>query len=388
MLVSMHRHYTIKTAHNPSKRRSQSMYRHGSSVPCGTSVGTKHGRASCFPPDSSILQSIAHYRCIDNGSSKVSPIIEASILHPSKHRSLSMHRQRILQSIAYYRSIYTASFKASLIIDASTTDPPKYRLLSKHLYCILQSIAHNRCIDNGSSKVSPIIEASTRHFYSTCDPEREWLSFALAMHAANLVSLARLVTAPVIGGLIVNDYYSIAALAVAAAGVSDVLDGYLARKYQKVTTLGSILDPVADKVVINATAAALSAKGVLPLGLVGVFLARDSLLILGGAYFAVKLYREARRRDAAVGQPARSQSSDAWPYRVAPLFISKLNTFGQFCTISYASLGAAMGTGDDDPVLQALCWVVGSTTVLSGALYARAVLKAPSGYPSSILRKV
>ncbi|BAM81296.1 CDP-diacylglycerol--glycerol-3-phosphate 3-phosphatidyltransferase [Cyanidioschyzon merolae strain 10D] len=208
------------------------------------------------------------------------------------------------------------------------------------------------------------------------------------MHAANLVSLARLVTAPVIGGLIVNDYYSIAALAVAAAGVSDVLDGYLARKYQKVTTLGSILDPVADKVVINATAAALSAKGVLPLGLVGVFLARDSLLILGGAYFAVKLYREARRRDAAVGQPARSQSSDAWPYRVAPLFISKLNTFGQFCTISYASLGAAMGTGDDDPVLQALCWVVGSTTVLSGALYARAVLKAPSGYPSSILRKV
>ncbi|KAF6002718.1 hypothetical protein CCYA_CCYA08G2344 [Cyanidiococcus yangmingshanensis] len=208
------------------------------------------------------------------------------------------------------------------------------------------------------------------------------------MNFANLISLARIAAAPCIGSFILNEHYAVAAASVAVAGLSDLLDGYVARKLRQETKLGSILDPLADKVVINVTAGSLCMKNILPAEVFGVFLARDSLLLLGAAYFAIRTFREGRDRNSANGHKAVRNFGGWFPYRVAPFLVSKVNTAGQFCTVWYASFAGAVGVANQDPVLQTLCWVVGSTTVLSGAVYARAAWAAPAGLASSVFRRV
>jgi cardiolipin synthase len=208
------------------------------------------------------------------------------------------------------------------------------------------------------------------------------------MNVANFISLARVAAAPCIGGFILNEQYAIAAAGIAAAGFSDLLDGYVARKFRQETKLGSVLDPLADKVVINVAAGSLSVKSMLPVEVSGIFLARDSLLLLGAAYFALRLYREQRNRNSTNELPDVSKAGNWFPYRVAPFFLSKVNTAGQFCTVWYASLIGATDLDTDDPALRTLCWIVGSTTALSGMLYARAAWTAPTGLASSVFRKV
>lgn len=101
----------------------------------------------------------------------------------------------------------------------------------------------------------------------------------------NIISMARIVLIGVFGWLLVAGHDLWAITALAAAGISDFLDGFLARRWRQVTHLGRLLDPAADRLMTAVVVIALAVRGVVPWWLVALLLARDALvavaLVLG-----------------------------------------------------------------------------------------------------------
>lgn len=85
-----------------------------------------------------------------------------------------------------------------------------------------------------------------------------------------------------------NTLYAIAIFIV--AGITDIVDGYIARKYNIVTKFGMLLDPLADKLMILTVLFCFYLKGVIPLFVILIVLSKEILMILG----ATILYRKTR----------------------------------------------------------------------------------------------
>jgi cardiolipin synthase len=99
----------------------------------------------------------------------------------------------------------------------------------------------------------------------------------------NLLSLLRILTIPVFVGLIVDHDTSTAGLVLFAVIVAtDWVDGWLARRTGRVSELGKVLDPVADRLAISAGLIALVVRGVFPLWAALAVLIRDAAILLGG----------------------------------------------------------------------------------------------------------
>lgn len=103
-----------------------------------------------------------------------------------------------------------------------------------------------------------------------------------ALMLPNLISMARLVAAPVLFYLIVNDSPVTAGVLMAGMGWSDFLDGYLARKSGTVTNFGILIDPVSDRLVVVVVLIALLTTGQLPVVLFVLVLARE--IVVSGAF--------------------------------------------------------------------------------------------------------
>lgn len=80
----------------------------------------------------------------------------------------------------------------------------------------------------------------------------------------NLLTFSRLVAAPFIGYAIVHDAHAWALGLFAYAGVSDLLDGWIARRWQLQTVVGSVVDPMADKMLMTVLTVSLAYGGALP----------------------------------------------------------------------------------------------------------------------------
>ena len=103
----------------------------------------------------------------------------------------------------------------------------------------------------------------------------------------NAISIARLAGVPVFLWLVLGphaDWWAVALLI--AAGVSDWLDGKLARAWNQQSRLGQVLDPAADRLYIAATLAALAIRGIIPWWLVAVLVLRE--LVLAVALLALR----------------------------------------------------------------------------------------------------
>ncbi len=111
----------------------------------------------------------------------------------------------------------------------------------------------------------------------------------------NMISAFRIILVPVF----VLVYFTAgeyarywAALIFLLAAVSDFLDGYLARKYNSISNLGKILDPVGDKLMTLALAVCLTADGVIPGWIFWFFLVKELVVVVGGLLYRGRMDRE------------------------------------------------------------------------------------------------
>jgi cardiolipin synthase (CMP-forming) len=163
----------------------------------------------------------------------------------------------------------------------------------------------------------------------------------------NLISLGRLLATPVNVWLILLGEWTAAFALFALAGLSDAVDGFIAKRFNMATRLGSYLDPLADKAMLMSVYVALGARGELPSWLVILVVSRD-VLILGGALLLLALSQR---------------------LTIKPLRISKLNTLMQIL-LAFAALGGLAFAGELwREAAGPLSVLVGATTVASGASY-------------------
>lgn len=80
----------------------------------------------------------------------------------------------------------------------------------------------------------------------------------------NFLTFSRLLAAPVIGYLVLHDQHAWAVGLLAYAGITDLIDGYIARTWRLQTVVGTVIDPMADKTLMTILTVCLAIKGGLP----------------------------------------------------------------------------------------------------------------------------
>ncbi|KQQ01494.1 MULTISPECIES: CDP-alcohol phosphatidyltransferase family protein [unclassified Rathayibacter] len=96
----------------------------------------------------------------------------------------------------------------------------------------------------------------------------------------NILSMVRLALVPVFLVLVVQGEDALALVTLVVSSLTDYLDGWIARRFDQMTRLGSILDPAADRLYIFATVIGLAFRDLVPWWLVAVLVARDLLLVV------------------------------------------------------------------------------------------------------------
>jgi cardiolipin synthase (CMP-forming) len=172
------------------------------------------------------------------------------------------------------------------------------------------------------------------------------MSFSRFGSLPNLITLARLFLVPVVIAMIATQRWPEAFLVFVIAGISDAVDGWLAKTFKLTTELGAFLDPVADKALLVSIYVALAIVQVIPAPLAIIVVARD-LMIIGAIVMSW-----------LVGKPVE----------IRPLLISKLNTTVQ---ISFAALVLAAKAFDFslNGWFEILLYLVAALTLASLAAY-------------------
>ena len=173
----------------------------------------------------------------------------------------------------------------------------------------------------------------------------------------NFITLGRVMSVPVIFWLLVNGHSRSAFFVFLLAGVSDAVDGFLAKRFKWTSELGAYLDPLADKILIVSIYIALAVAKEIPLWLTIAVVSRDILILL-----AVLL-------SWLMGQP----------FVIKPLTISKINTAAQLLLATTVLGDNAFGLGLDT-TRQVLVWITGISTVLSLAAYLQLWARQAMGY--------
>lgn len=163
----------------------------------------------------------------------------------------------------------------------------------------------------------------------------------------NALTLLRMfAVGPVVYWLWVGAYRAAFILAV-LAGISDLLDGYLARRFNWISRFGGALDPLTDKFFLISTAGMLTLLGQFPWWLFTLVILRDGLIIAGAFYYHYRVTRI------------------AW---ADPTRLSKLNTFLQILLVTGLMWGLAFA-GAEQRWVQGLVYVVAASTLASGLQY-------------------
>jgi cardiolipin synthase (CMP-forming) len=184
------------------------------------------------------------------------------------------------------------------------------------------------------------------------------------LYLPNIITVGRIFSVPVMVWLIVTDNLSYAFGLFVAAGFSDALDGFLARRFHWQTELGAYLDPVADKTMLTSVYASLTFHGYMPIWL-GILVVSRDLLIVGAVVLAWLLNRG---------------------MEIRPLLVGKVNTGLQI--LLAAAILANQGFGLDLGVwIRPAIWLTGSVTALSAFLYLVGWMRHMASYDIDDRRK-
>lgn len=178
---------------------------------------------------------------------------------------------------------------------------------------------------------------------------------------ANQLTLLRLLLIPFFALAILGGNYGWGLALLVAAGLTDVLDGLLARRLEQRTPLGAALDPIADKLLLSTAFIVLAVSGVVPWWLSILVLSRDFLIL------AVALA-------IIIGAGFR-------PF--PPSLYGKACTTVQILTVFVVLLVAVVPAAGLLGIRQFLLWLTAALTVVSGTHYAYRISKLVPGSPPS-----
>ena len=167
------------------------------------------------------------------------------------------------------------------------------------------------------------------------------------MNAPNLISLARLLGAPLIVWLLLSDAWRAAFVIFVLAGLSDAIDGFLAKRLEMRSLVGAVLDPIADKTLLVAIYLTLGIQDAMSHWLVILVVSRD-LLIVGGALMLFILNHGVH---------------------FAPTYVSKVNTALQIAFAAFVIGVLAFDLNGLAKLTSYLGFAVAASTVISGGGY-------------------
>jgi cardiolipin synthase len=163
----------------------------------------------------------------------------------------------------------------------------------------------------------------------------------------NVLTIFRMIVVGPVVYCLLTGQYRIAFYLAMAAGVSDLLDGFLARRFGWMTHWGGVLDPLADKLLLVSTTLTLGWLGHLPWWLVALIVVRDVVIVCGGYYYHFRIARLAT---------------------ATPTEFSKWNTLFQILLVVSVMLGLAF-PGWSGWWITTLIYLTAITTVASGLHY-------------------
>ncbi len=162
----------------------------------------------------------------------------------------------------------------------------------------------------------------------------------------NFITLARMLMTPLAVMMIISQRFLPAFLIFILAGVSDGVDGFIAKRFGLRTELGAYLDPLADKALLISIYVSLAIYAGLPAWIAITVVSRDVMILM--AVLVSWLLDK--------------------PVEIRPVWVSKLNTVAQIALAGFALGVRAYGL--EEPLLQAtLQWMVAATTLASGGVY-------------------
>ncbi len=168
------------------------------------------------------------------------------------------------------------------------------------------------------------------------------------MNIPNFLSLLRIILVPVIVIFLIQGLYAKALIIFVIAGITDALDGALARLLNKQTELGSFLDPLADKILLSTSFISLAIFGLIPSWLAVIVISRDFIILLGLLILSMM----------------------SVTYEIKPVFVSKVTTTMQIATVFFALL---LKTVTYDRIsydwIIILSWMTATFTIISGLIY-------------------
>jgi len=165
------------------------------------------------------------------------------------------------------------------------------------------------------------------------------------MNLPNTLTLLRVLLIPVFVIFIVNKSPGWAVLTFAAAGITDLIDGLVARLTHQRTELGAYLDPIADKLLLSSAYVSLAIIGILPGWLTIVVITRDVIIFIGFVVFFLTNYRP----------------------KIRPSLLSKITTNFQIVTILIVLLAEPWSFLT--PLIPVGVYGTALFTILSGAHY-------------------
>jgi cardiolipin synthase len=179
----------------------------------------------------------------------------------------------------------------------------------------------------------------------------------IALTIPNLITIMRFLLVPAVVLAMLNMRWDWAFAGFLVAGISDGVDGFIARRFNQHSKLGAYLDPMADKVLLVSVFVVMGFIGELPLWLVVTMVSRDGLIVCAVVLSTVM----------------------AHPVEMKPLYVSKANTAAQIALAAVVLGELALGL-HLDPLRPALILLSGVLTVASAAAYLVAWLRHMSGY--------
>jgi cardiolipin synthase len=161
----------------------------------------------------------------------------------------------------------------------------------------------------------------------------------------NLLTIIRILLTPLFVILLLKDLFGLALAIFTIAGISDALDGVIARYYNQRTMLGAYLDPIADKILLSSAFIGLAVLKIIPGWLSVIVISREVLIFTGIAVFTITEKK----------------------YKVRPSIVSKCTTAVQISTIFITLLNVNI-TGLIS-MRELLYWITAGLTVISGFHY-------------------